>query len=1628
MNKIKHNAKRIVIFVIISALFMSFFTIKMTFADSNVYEINNFDELLQAAELSRQSGHQNDTYILKNDIEITEENQQKLNNSDFKYISFGSSDYPFTGTFDGEGHSISNLKYESTLDPKADTGLFSNTGTGAVIKNLTILNADIQADYRGGIIAGYSEGTTFENISIKDSHLFVAATNNVLTLITDGGLRGGAIVGEAKNSVLYNCESINTTVNTNNTSGVAALSGKGLYLGGLVGTTVSTTVEYSRVEGGLVKEYYDVAVGALGGNTLYVGGIIGQMQEASKVIDSYSTAELNFYCATYVSVGAGNTGNIGGITGAMFGNQNEIVRSLYAGKATSQQYNAILVIPIIQDNVNISGITNVYEGGNIENTYYKPSANPGVTMKSLGSSSTTGSFGSLSDDKFTDKEFWKQEGYDLHGNIIRDTPYDKEHLNKWIIDYENKFLLHGKSISATIDYPGAGKVTIEKTSLVNASVSTENPYSFALQGIKNEENVANISAIENEGYRLVAWYKIPNIVTDKIDENHKYFDEIFSQNEVFSNEKNLTNVAIEDNDLFVAYFQAKVLYHDINGNIIDTETGDTKEEVEEKDWYAYEEEINCVEPKNKPESGSAKLIGWTTIKSSEQGGGYSSITAPELTELKNNNAFYENTDKITKAMDLYPVYVDSISNINTVFEGNEQDGIDNESLRDGVGHTSVSMNEAKNVVISVVGENADGTFHEGYRFLGWYDENNNRISTETSYELKNIDLTQPHTYTARFEYLVEYYVRAFGQGDGSEFTESELFTSRYQEYNTEFVNIPGPGYLKENITHWGTEHKNHGRNDDTSDAYKGKITSPLKVYSHNYIDNTGAHTAYKVFVTTDFPGSGTIIDEHGLTGGKFRFTPVSNRYKLQFWTLERASKGWTYIENPMDTGTLDLLTEYKGMAMVTTDIIFHKKEGENLTVTRRYKDKLFMAEDTKQTYKYPFMHQDEDVSTNPEDSSQSLNNTITLQASPTNEQMKIPGYVFLGWISSKDVKKDSSEWNYIYDVKDDLYCTSDINKVKPYLLQENAEIFEAIDVYPVYAKYNIETKTNINIQLAENIGANKPKNPDFDIIEDTLQIGHATVILKPDTNTFVIGNSGEKYILCSLVRVNEDGTEEEIEPDENNVYKYEIEAGKKYTFMAKYENVILLYHLNSSEIKREVKKVGDAIGVMPNPTYNIDDLNKNYIFVGWSSKKPSNGYYKLSSYSEIKDINMVSSTDTTTDFMELWPVYVKIQVDLNSNIDDYLSNNGINLESVRFVTKSSIDKAQIEAKNVQGYNFIGWYKNYTNNENKGELVTTDKIFLLQREDCLQENVYTAVYVKAYTINYYNTEGKIIYSVGVEQDANRTFVNDVFDNEGNKITVPIDYEAYMEIDKELDLNQSFKNWQWVKSDGTTVAWEGFYDKEISQNMDLYPIIREITVRDSEGNEIDTKGVNQEKPDIVLGTDNEKIYVYFNISYNKSNITVHVEDVFYKNNNKTEENPIKDVPVILYKNSDMTQESLANSVTNENGDAFMEFTGEITISVNNKVDNKDLVIFQILDEDENLVNEVIVSQGENKTIKIPYGNYKIVEKNDWSWRNNNEFNKDITLNNNNIETKIEYEGTRNILKWFDFMTKKDNEYKK
>ena len=62
--------------------------------------------------------------------------------------------------------------------------------------------------------------------------------------------------------------------------------------------------------------------------------------------------------------------------------------------------------------------------------------------------------------------------------------------------------------------------------------------------------------------------------------------------------------------------------------------------------------------------------------------------------------------------------------------------------------------------------------------------------------------------------------------------------------------------------------------------------------------------------------------------------------------------------------------------------------------------------------------------------------------------------------------------------------------------------------------------------------------------------------------------------------------------------------------------------------------------------------------------------------------------------MELWPVYINIRVQVNSNIDAELKAKDIDPDTIRKVDRNAADSLQTKlvATEVEGYKFFGWYK------------------------------------------------------------------------------------------------------------------------------------------------------------------------------------------------------------------------------------------------------------------------------------------------------------------------------------------------
>lgn len=1534
--------------------------------NKNEYHIKNANDFLACVALSRERDTSGWRVYLDNDIELNSDDMKAIVANTVKHLSFGNKEHPFKGVFDGRNHTVEGLNYDKdAFDPERDTGFFAETN-GATIKNFLVKDANVWADFRGGIIVGKAVNTRFENVMVMESTLHVTCANNALNLITNAGFEGGLIAGDLDGCTLYNCEVRGGRAVNNTTSGVQALGGEGLYMAAFAGYVKKSTIEYCRVtptrkddgsiaEKGMtdVTNKYDVAIGALGGNNVYASGFVGCMAGEAKIIDCFSTAQCYSYAASYVGVVAVTRAWTGGLAGRILTAEgNELVRSHFAGDLSSRQYNPIAVIPIIQNDVNLGGIgaRANKDDAKVTECYFKPSVslngnsqgNPAKKkIPSFGGDGTTAGdgYGPWDDERYTTRELWEEHDYDFCAGTKRSTANDEAlggaHPNEWAMDYKLKIPVHGQSVKATTDFPGAGTATIEATKL-GIDQATSDPYTFAVSAVlagtaqglaqgdtsvtfKQETSAKPEGLTEaNGGYRFMGWFREPKVNVNHIEADNSWFngktdaDAVKDGKRVQDNTKHeATSIYTADNgkdhaesegfkgnDLFIASYEAQVLFYNVNGETLNWEDG--KAHDKSTDWYRYGVGLTPAAPADRGSlSTTATFIGWTTQPNVDKSmnGAYAAITSTELADLKNQGAFYPAGSEITvvRPTDFYPVYSDYVSNIMTVFEGNEQDAIDNKTLRDGVGKTVVKVETAEDgtsaytVQVLDVSGNAiskDGTLPDGYRFLGWYENKGTedaplevRVSRYPSYTLPaDVDLTVPHTYIARFEYRVDYNVKSM---TNDAYKESRLLCSVWNGYRTSFNEQVGSSYVRENIVHWGPEHVYHGLKENYKDeCNEGRfgaetlIVAPLKAYSHTVKNDTGADTRKNVIADTDFPGSGTLDDEWVAGALKFYYRPASERYHLNFWTLERQGGYWTCVGNPVQS-EIGIDSEYYMRAMVTTDVNFYGKDGASVkSATRRYEAPLLLGSDSTYTYKYPFIHTNQTVEKTPEGGKGDVNPNLTLEASPTDAEMAVPGYKFLGWISTAEVQKDSAVWKYIYDVTGDPYVTSDPEKATPYLATDASKVAQWQDAYPVYVKYNVNYTTNLHRKGFDGTpGINVPR---FDITPklDPQQNGDVVATVSPDITTTVYADgTGGAYQLKKLEIELPDGTVKKLDPtgEGGNTYSYTVKPGKPYTFVAYYTPIAVVYHLNDTDIDGKLAQEGNTLGSlkdgMPLPTYNVGDIdaatNAYNAFVGWTETKPAsgNGYVVWSD-----GLPMVNTNTVVNAPMELYPVYRASAVKVQSNIDDNL--NPENRDSVRSLSRTdSGDQISLEVKaatEVVGkdgtkYDFVGWSRDYES-DSKYTLMTDDVKYPLEGGEPFKDVTYTAVYkIAPYKVRYHGVDGAPIFTATVDSGDDRAtgagFVHNVevpkvdesgkpvYDNNGNpemeQKSVAYDPDAYSKIVALLDeqaaangdVRELFLEWRYVPADGAAESWNEFKGEPIKGDMDLYPVTYRVTANDT-----------------------------------------------------------------------------------------------------------------------------------------------------------------------------------------------------
>ena len=213
-------------------------------------------------------------------------------------ISIGSSGTAFTGTYDGQGYSISGLSVLGS--GSEDKGLFGVTN-GATLTGVRVYGSVAGASNTGGLI-GQATSTT-----VTDCHANVSIRGERSSMSFDsvGGLIGSMTSG---------------TVTSSSSSGAVTIFGSGRYVGGLVGHLNTGTVASSTASGD-VRLDSATTPGPNAGEM--VGGLVGRSY-GSTIRESSASGNVT---RGYV--------RIGGLVG--FQNGGTVERSFATGTVSGEQ-------------------------------------------------------------------------------------------------------------------------------------------------------------------------------------------------------------------------------------------------------------------------------------------------------------------------------------------------------------------------------------------------------------------------------------------------------------------------------------------------------------------------------------------------------------------------------------------------------------------------------------------------------------------------------------------------------------------------------------------------------------------------------------------------------------------------------------------------------------------------------------------------------------------------------------------------------------------------------------------------------------------------------------------------------------------------------------------------------------------------------------------------------------------------------------------------------------------------------------------------------------------------------------------------------------------------------------------
>ena len=231
-----------------------------------------------------------------------------LNMDWYQWVPIGNNYSAFTGTFDGQGHTISGLYFNNNSTSSTNVGLFGVLGSqtsAGIVKNLTLADSYVYGYGNVGGIAGKLAGSGISNVHncTVESNVYVSAYTVAV----------GGVVGSMKAwSAVFNCVNYGVVYGDE-------------QVGGIVGYCDADTVVINNANFGSVTAEWG-----------YVGGIVGEM---TNFLNGCTFS--NNYSAGKVRAPQGGTTYIGALVGAVgevvadFGGNNFYLEGSAVGTAST---------------------------------------------------------------------------------------------------------------------------------------------------------------------------------------------------------------------------------------------------------------------------------------------------------------------------------------------------------------------------------------------------------------------------------------------------------------------------------------------------------------------------------------------------------------------------------------------------------------------------------------------------------------------------------------------------------------------------------------------------------------------------------------------------------------------------------------------------------------------------------------------------------------------------------------------------------------------------------------------------------------------------------------------------------------------------------------------------------------------------------------------------------------------------------------------------------------------------------------------------------------------------------------------------------------------------------------------